>query len=166
MAIYLRQPLVVNGGGDPSPICLPECWMDLPCPRRLTLLLDYGKLAVAAFGSTPTNATCGNGGTYITTDDSGFRGRRIWVDVWNAYRNGLWLSSTVITVYGISPYRHSTAVGILTTYIDGHLNDSAGCQKIDKGGIVLQPYGATEECSDYLPIATVTMNADGSFSVV
>jgi hypothetical protein len=166
MSIYLQQPLVVNAGGDPSPICLPECWMDLPCPRRLALLLDFGKIAVAAFGSTPTNAVCGDGGTYITPDTYGFPGRRSWVNIWNAYRNGLWISSTVITVYGISPYRYNTAPGILTTYIDGHLSDNLGCQQIAKSGIVLQPYGPTETCSDYLPIATVTVNANGSFSVV
>lgn len=166
-----RSPLRASGGFITVD---PEFWMYggilpdypgvYPCP--ITLLISaasyqnsgkLGKLALnfAGRGKTDRYNVCGSADSYVTfTEDTIAR-----INVWQAYRDGVWTSSTTIVIFISVPVSFGAS-----EVINADVNSSGSL------GLGVRhsktPTGAdiTTACPTTVQ-ATVTLNDDGSYSI-
>jgi hypothetical protein len=129
------------------------------CPQQLRVSTPFvtdGVLAVSFNGSSPTSNNCGNLGGYISAPNA--FDFDLDVDVWLAYAQGAWTSSTTVSVYAVGPPAGSPMT------ISGAKN-SFGGGSVSLGGIV-PPTSASwlTDCPS-VQVATITIMDDGSISI-
>jgi hypothetical protein len=133
--------------------CLPCNWYPatFTCPRKMTLTVQAfgGDLLVAAnFAGRGQVGDCGGTDSYVTFDRASASLVRVDVDVWAAYRAGVWSSSTTVLVY-----TKSTGP-----------NASDRCIVSPSGGTKTFPFPPGGICPVVL-WGTVTVNDDGTLSI-
>lgn len=141
----IRSPIV--------DVCLACNWYPtgFVCPRRMTLNLQAfgGDLIVAVnFAGRGQAGDCGGTDTYVSISRIDASRVAIDINVWAAYRAGVWTSSTTVLVYG-----KSTGP-----------NASDRCIVSPSGGTKTSPFPAGGVCPVTL-WGTVTVNDDGTLSI-
>jgi hypothetical protein len=151
----LRKPIIPGVGGCPD-----RGWFVLnsvfgPCPQQLKIGNTGSAvwLAVSFNGGPIVSATCGASAAYVTETsvDNWFD-----IDVWAAYRAGVWSSSTTVRVYG------SAFSGGATIAISGF--KGSAFTGVTKSGVSV-PLGVYPACPPNL-LATFTVTDAGLLTVV
>lgn len=133
------------------------------CPRPIEVGLTFyltppGVVAAVDFNGRGVNGpTCGGSDPYVSLFS--LVNDRTAIDVWRAYRNGVWTSSCTIAILGRSGSPSSANPCFQYAKINGLTGPAAG-QVTKATGTA--PAGSG--CPGTL-LATVTVNADGSFSI-
>lgn len=140
----------------PSSVACPGIeWIQGPnaCPESLAIFCDIGsgatnRLAVDFHGRGKVGTACGGSDTYVNVQTNTF----VTVDLWGAYRDGIWTSSVTIACYvgrvgaaaspDIDCHPESNSAAVQTKNVT---NDATACGTVVK--------------------ATITVNADGTFSI-
>jgi hypothetical protein len=137
-----------------SGACIGLAWRKnaATCPDLLRLETTTAlgaTVAVDFAGRGKLGATCGGGDTYVTFTSFW----RADIDIWKAYADGVWTSSTTIDVYmdGLTAIAKDLDVYPIDNY----------SAFIRKSGIIRD----TVNCGTVVK-ATVTVNDDGTFSIV
>lgn len=144
--------------------CFPCCWNYnvlvpgnySPCTGKLKIYYTsytpgfYQSLAVKFNGGSLVGSLCSNTDPYVTIIDNG----EVNVDVATALSNGVWTSSVTIDVYSQEIFNiiQTKEIGVLV----------GNCTSYTK--TFLDPYGGGV-CAGYGLVATVTVNANGTYSI-
>jgi hypothetical protein len=118
--------------------------------------LDYiSKIAVdfASRGKVGPAVGCGGADTYVTFDPTS--PNEAYIDVWKAYADGVWTSSTTVKIYGGRIYMPSSPARLYVARISSHSLPP---------GVSLAASTDTAACGTTLQ-ATVTVNDNGTFSI-
>jgi hypothetical protein len=162
----LKKPLLRSTSGDKT--CLDICWEeDIYATGEHSSTIFYPieikvttncRVAIVAFGGSKINPVdCAANTTYVTIDEVSSIYHRAFVDVWKAYADGLWTSSTDIEVWAL----YTSGTGTISKTCSAIFGN---CDTLTKS-VSVPRHDLPSSCAYYGLMATVTVNEDGTHSL-